>query len=357
MGTGTVGEADAREQLVGARLATVAGLPREPELHAHEIAHGLLARERPPVVLVGVADRPRAECRGRSSAQRGHVHARDADGARRGPVEAGDDPEERRLSGAARPQEDADLPAPYPQRQALQGGDAALGRRVHAEDVLEVDERRHSTASTRPGAGAWKARRVASRTRAAAANPYSATAPTTTSASRSKSSPRSSRRSPRTVSRIPASASPSATRAATTSASSVPCAIGSRRASASSARRESRERTSKGFAARARSTLSERAPSRRRSQTSLSRAAPGRARLTAAASALASPTTACPSTPGKRRTVATTRTTIRSPAICKGSRPRPSAAAAIRRDASTGTGVLSVGWRGRIRVAVVFVSV
>src|SRR5215210_510911 len=188
MGTGAVGEADAREQLVGARLATVARLPREAELHAHEIAHGLLAGERPPVVLVGVADRPRAKCRGRSSAQRGHVHARDADGARRGPVEAGDDPEERRLPRAARPQDDADLAAPYPQRQALQGGDAALGGRVDAEDVADVDERRHSTASTRPGAGAWKARRVASRTRAAAANPYSTTAPTTTSASSSSTS-------------------------------------------------------------------------------------------------------------------------------------------------------------------------
>ena len=48
------------------------------------------------------------------------------------------------------------------------------------------------------------------------------------------------------------------------------------------------------------------------------RAAPGRSRLTAAASASPSPTTPWPSTPGKRRTVSTTRTVTRSPAIWSG---------------------------------------
>ena len=64
-------------------------------------------------------------------------------------------------------------PSLHGQRQALQRRDAAFRGRIDAEEVAQLDERAHSSASARPGAGAENARRVASRTSAAAARTYS----------------------------------------------------------------------------------------------------------------------------------------------------------------------------------------
>ena len=96
------------------------------------------------------------------ASKRGEVDAGDADRARRGPVEPGHDPDERRLAGAAGAEHDADLALTDVQGQPLEGCDAALGARVDAEDVADSDDRRHSIASTRPGAPSFgKAPRVA----------------------------------------------------------------------------------------------------------------------------------------------------------------------------------------------------
>ncbi len=96
-------QADALEQLAGPRVAAGAGLAREAELDGHKLARGQLSGERPPVVLVGVADRVRVEAAGLPRAERRDVDAGDADRPRRGLVEAGDDPQQSRLPRAARP--------------------------------------------------------------------------------------------------------------------------------------------------------------------------------------------------------------------------------------------------------------
>ena len=162
-------QADAFEQLVRAGLPPRRRLTGEAELDADELARGQLAGEGAPVVLVGVAERARAEASRRPGAERRDVDVRHADRAGRGPVETGHDPEQRRLARAARAEDDAELAAVDRERETLEGGDAALPRGVDAEEILDVDEPAHSTASTRPGAGAVNARRVASRTSAVAA--------------------------------------------------------------------------------------------------------------------------------------------------------------------------------------------
>ena len=163
MRVAAVAEADALEQLVGPRITRGAGLAGQPELDPDELARRQLARERAPVVLVGVADRARAEAGRRPAAERADVDAGDADRARRRPVEAGDDPQQRRLARAARPEDDAELALLDGQAQPLQRGDAAFRRGIDAEDVVDLDERAHSSTSARAGAGAENARRVASR--------------------------------------------------------------------------------------------------------------------------------------------------------------------------------------------------
>ncbi len=139
-------------------------------------------------MLVGVADRARAEAAGLPRAEPGDVDAGDTDRPRRGPVESGDDPQQRRLPRAARPEDDAELAALHAERQALQRRDPAFGGRVDPEEVAQLDERGHSGTSARPGTGAENARRVAKSTSAAAARTYRAAAPTTTSTSRSSTS-------------------------------------------------------------------------------------------------------------------------------------------------------------------------
>ena len=158
-----VAEADALEQLVCPRVTQLRRLAREAELDPDELARGQLARERAPVVLVGVADRAGAEACGCPAAERPDVDAGDANRARRRAVEAGDDPEQRRLAGAARAEDDAELAVLDGEAQALQRGDAPVRGGVDAEDVLDLDERGHSSTSARAGAGAENARRVASR--------------------------------------------------------------------------------------------------------------------------------------------------------------------------------------------------
>ncbi len=126
MGVAAVAEADAVEQLVGTGTPALRGLARKPELDPHELARGQLARKRSPVVLVGVADRARAEASGAPAAECADVDPRDADRPRRRSVETGDDPEQRRLARAARPEHDAELALLDRQAQSLERGDTAV---------------------------------------------------------------------------------------------------------------------------------------------------------------------------------------------------------------------------------------
>ena len=168
MRVAAAGQADPREQLVRARVAPGARLPGEAELHADELARGQLARERTPVVLVGVADRARAEAGCLPPSEHGDVRSGNGHGARGRAVEARDDPQQRRLARAARAEDDAQLTLLHGHRQPLKRGNTALGRAVDAEEIPDLDERAHSIASTRPGTAAVNARRVTTRTSAAA---------------------------------------------------------------------------------------------------------------------------------------------------------------------------------------------
>ncbi len=164
-------QADPLQQLVRPPVAPAGRNTGETELHADELPRGQLARERAPVVLVGVPEHLRPVARRPAGRERGDVAIRDVHGAGRRAVEAGDDAHERRLPGAARPEDDADFALLHAQGEALQRGNAALGARVDAEDLTDVDEGGHSITSTRPGApSSGKAPRVARAIRKPAAS-------------------------------------------------------------------------------------------------------------------------------------------------------------------------------------------
>ena len=166
-----VEQADALEQLCA--RATVPVGPRraaEAEREADELLRGQVAGERPPVVLVGVADDSRAvaatadaEAAPTSSPS---TSASPADGRSRPATHA----DERRLARAARTEHDADLAPLDPERQPAQRGDAAVLGRVDDEHVAQVDERAHPSPPIRPGPrGSANARRVVHATSATAA--------------------------------------------------------------------------------------------------------------------------------------------------------------------------------------------
>ena len=123
-------EADAFEQLVRPGVTPRRRLAREAELDPDELARGQLAREGAPVMLVGVAEPAGAEASGRPATERPDVDAGDANRARRRAVETGHDPEQRRLAGAARAEDDAELAPLDRKAEALQRGDAPVRRGV-----------------------------------------------------------------------------------------------------------------------------------------------------------------------------------------------------------------------------------
>ena len=168
MRVAAAGQAHPGEQLVRARVAPGAWLPREAELHADELARRQLARERTPVMLVGVADRARAVAGSLPPSEHRNVRSGDGDGARGRTVEARHDPQQGRLARAARTEDDAELTLLNGHRQTLKRGNAALGRAVDAKEIPDLDECGHSIASTRPGTGSVNARRVTQSTSTAA---------------------------------------------------------------------------------------------------------------------------------------------------------------------------------------------
>ena len=159
---GPVEEPDALEQGRGTAAPLGGRTPRSPSGSADELRGGQLVGERAPVVLVGVAERrARDTVDGRrDAAPRSSPPTRTRPG--RGALEPRDDPHQRRLARAARPEHDAELALLDGERQPLEGGDASVLGRVDDEDVP-----RASTIAVmrlpRPRAGPRLAERTAGR--------------------------------------------------------------------------------------------------------------------------------------------------------------------------------------------------
>ena len=120
-------------------------------------------------MLVGVADDARPMARDDVPRRRTEVETVDQGEPGGRALEARDDPDEGRLAGAARPEDDAELAALDAEGQTAERRDAAVLGRVDDEDLAQVDERRHRPAPIRPGPrGSENARRVVQRTSTAA---------------------------------------------------------------------------------------------------------------------------------------------------------------------------------------------
>ena len=388
------------------RPRSSAGTPARPSVAATSSARRQLARERAPVVLVGVAGRRRAVAAELPCGEAAEVVAGNVHRAGRGALEAGEHAEQRRLARAARPEHDADLAVGDVEGEALQRGHAAVAAREDAEDVAQLDElASHRLSRERPARGehdepagdrdvqrARRSRRRAGRataSEAARARVRARSPRRRRSTSAASAAPARRRRPARTRPRR----APAAARrgAAATAPHPRPPGRGTRRArragrparrasgpsprgrarraprrAASAASRARAGRASRpprarggtpsrarrnGDCASAPATSAAEASSGTSTQTSLTRAAPGRAAWSAVTSVPTSPTAASPRAPGNRGTTPATRTAS--------SCPRPAAAAGRRRRPRrpslgvtiTGGCSPSVGWRGRIREA------
>src|SRR5947209_3860406 len=177
-------KADAFEQLVCAREPRRARRTAQPELQRDELAHGQLRCERARVVLVGVPEESRAVLRELARRQLAEILAVHAPDAGRGALEPREQPQERRLPRAARPEHGQHLAILDPQRQTLQRSRVAFRRRVHAEDITQLDGAHAATSATREGA----------RPRSEVASPTSSAASATYSTAAASSSGKSSER-------------------------------------------------------------------------------------------------------------------------------------------------------------------
>src|SRR5581483_4130157 len=369
-----VREADAREEVVGTCEPCVLGRAAQPELERDELARRELGRERAAVVLVDVAELGRAVLREPARRQLAEILAEHAHGAGRRPLEAGEEPQQGRLSGAARAEDRHDLALAHGEREALQRCGVALRRRVHAEHVPKLD-RAHAASAARssarpPSLVAPPTRRTArsayaataaassgrSTTRWSGGSGFAADAVTATSestsrertapvaipparpkaatssarsrrwrrsvagaapcASRSNSSPRSSLRSPATPSTRPTSASASASAAVAARVASAPRASGSAR---SWARTSARETTVSSVG---------RAAGRRSAHSSFVVPRPGERESRKVAAVRRSATTASPTIERYRGTTPAMRAGTTSPSIVSATTPlRPAASA------------------------------
>src|SRR6266545_8070835 len=104
-------------------------LAEQAELERDQVARGELGRQRPRVVLVDVAEHPRAVVAKRAAADLPEIRAEDVDPPRRRLVQPGEDAEERRFPRPARAEDDHQLAGAHRQRQTLEGDRVALRRR------------------------------------------------------------------------------------------------------------------------------------------------------------------------------------------------------------------------------------
>ena len=151
-------------------------VPRRPSCSATSSRARQLGGERARVVLVGVAEQCRAVRR--RAAARGSL-PRSSPCTRTTPADGRSSPASSRssvdLPEPLGPSTVSDLPLFDGQRQPLQRGGVAFGRRVDAEDVASARSRRHAAASD-ARAGDAPARRVSRARRAAPASATYATA-------------------------------------------------------------------------------------------------------------------------------------------------------------------------------------
>ena len=148
------------------RSRTVLALAAQPELQRDEPPCAQLGGERAGVVLVDIAEQVGAVVGEPARRQLADLLAEDADDPCRGLLDAGEDPQQRRLAGPARPEHGDDLSLVDGERETLQRGRVALGRRVDAEDVAHLDRAQTATSAAR--SGARPPSRVAAATSAAA---------------------------------------------------------------------------------------------------------------------------------------------------------------------------------------------
>src|SRR6266542_2788162 len=132
---------------------------------------GELGRSR--VALVGVPDGACPVARDVACGQLAELGSEHANDSSRGTIESGENPQEGRLSRAARPEHRHRHPLAYWERQSLERGRVPFRRLVDAEDVADLAGWIHVPASAnRPATSAWNARRVAAPTTSAAARKY-----------------------------------------------------------------------------------------------------------------------------------------------------------------------------------------
>ena len=114
---------------------------RQGRLERDELARAEVRVERAPVVLLDVAEPPRAVLRPAPPALRGEVVPEHPQRPGRRLLEAGEQPQQRRLARAARAEDCRDLPLVDRQRQPLQRGRVPLRALVDVEDVARLDRR------------------------------------------------------------------------------------------------------------------------------------------------------------------------------------------------------------------------
>ena len=169
MRVGAVAQSDALEEAVGSHQALAFRDALEPERNRDQLLGGQLARERAPVVLVGVPERGGAVVGEPALRERSELQARDADAAGARTLESGQHAHQRRLARSARTEDDADLAFLDVEREALQGGDTTVGSGIDAEEIAGLDQAHVPASCARAGPrSSRKARRVASATSPAA---------------------------------------------------------------------------------------------------------------------------------------------------------------------------------------------
>ncbi len=144
-------QTDALEELAGAGSPRRLWYACEAERYRDQLLRGELAGERAPVVLVGIAERPRPVVAQSPARHARKVDAVDDDRAGARALQPCENPHQRRLAGPAGAQHDADLALLHAQRQSLKSCHTTLGGRVDAKEITGVDDVHASASCARSG--------------------------------------------------------------------------------------------------------------------------------------------------------------------------------------------------------------
>ena len=179
VGVDPVCEADLAEELGRPSAAFTGRLAGKREPERHELAGRQLGRERLRVPLIRIAQLSAAVAVKPAPAQATQVDSGNANPSRRGSIEPRQDPEQRRLARAARPEHGHDLALLHSEAEPLKRGGRAFLRRVDAEDVLNLDRGPHATSAVAVALCSRNDARVSSATRRSA-TPAKTTTPRVT---------------------------------------------------------------------------------------------------------------------------------------------------------------------------------